>query len=165
MKPFFVALIVFLNSAPPALAQSFKIDAHLIDRCLAINDHTPMACVGRQADACVQRNNDGPNMVVAACMEAELAFWDGFLNRTYAELLTFAEHEQSMDVGYVTNELTDAARDMQRAWIAYRDATCGLYLARAAPFNSAAGPAVNDCLLRETARQVFQLQYVVGAYR
>lgn len=124
-----------------------------------------MACVGRQADACIQRNGNGPDMVIAVCQENEAAFWDDFLNRNYAELLKLVYIEERMDVGYAPNQLSDAVRDMQRAWIVYRDATCGVDLARAQPFGSAAGPATTACMMRETARQVFQLNYIAGQYR
>lgn len=157
----FVGLMV----AQPAQADRFAIDPHLIDRCLGINDHTPMACVGRQSDACIERNGGGPNMVVSVCQEAEAEVWDGFLNNVYAELLNLVRAEQDMDVGYTPDQLSDAVRDMQRAWIVYRDATCRVDLARAAPFGSAAGPAINGCLMRETARQYFQLNDIGWGYR
>ena len=155
----------FALTGTSAVAQDFTVDAHLIDRCLGINQDTPMACVGRQADVCYDAHGGGADMVLAACQSAELAFWDGALNAVYQELLTHAARLQDDDIGYGPNQLTDAARAMQRTWIVYRDATCGLDLARAAPFGSAAGPAESGCLMRETARQYFQLQHIVGGYR
>lgn len=146
-------------------AQDFSIDPHLIDRCLGINLDTPMACVGVQARVCYDDYGGGADMVLGACLEAEAAYWDGALNGVYQELLVLVEQEQNIDVGYQPNQLTDAARAMQRSWISYRDATCGLDLARAYPFGSAAGPASGECLLHETARQYFQLQRIAGTYR
>lgn len=159
-----LALVALLWSGP-AFSQDFRIDPHLIDRCLGINGDTPMACVGTQAQTCFDDYGGGPNMVMAACQEAELAYWDDELNQTYAELVELARDEQSADVGYAPDQLTNAARAMQRSWIVYRDATCDLELARAAPFGSAVGPAITGCLLRETARQVFQLRHIAGQYR
>lgn len=157
---FFVALF-----SGPAAADQFDIDPHLIDRCLAINDETPMRCVGRQADACAQRNGDGANMVLSVCLENESKFWDGFLNQTYARLLDAAITREDADIGYNPESLVDAVRDMQRSWIAYRDATCHHAFVFARPFNSAIGPAINECVMRETARQVFQLQTLERMYR
>lgn len=148
-----------------ASAQDFTIDAHLIDRCLGINQDTPMFCVGQQARACYDDYGGGADMVLAACLEAEAAYWDGALNQVYQEVLALVEREQNMDIGYLPDQLTDATRAMQRAWIAYRDATCGLDLARAFPFGSAAGPASGECMMRETARQYFQLQRIARSYR
>ncbi len=158
-------LILLLLLATPAAADRFDIDTHLIDRCLAINGDTPMACVGRQADACIDRNGGGPNMVVAVCQRNEAVFWDDLLNRTYAEVTDLARAKQSEDVGYEPESLTDSLRDMQRAWIAYRDATCAHDVAQWRPFGSSAGPAANGCAMLETARQVFQLQGIASSYR
>ncbi len=157
--------ILFIAFAAPAAAQDFSIDPHLIDRCLAINDETPMRCVGRQADECEQRNGGGADMVISACQAAEAEVWDDILNRTYARVLEHAKAREGWDIGYEQGQLTDAVREMQHAWIAYRDATCGHALARAMPFGSGAGPAESECQLRETARQVFQLQYIERSYR
>ena len=159
------AALLLLLATPAAAEDRFAIDGHLIDRCLAVNADTPMHCVGRQADACIARNGDGPNMVVAVCQENEAAHWDDILNRTYAEVMALARARQSQDVGYAPDSLTDALRGMQRAWIAYRDATCAHALAVARPFGSAGGPAGADCALRQTARQVFELQRIARDYR
>ena len=159
-------LAVWLAFAPhTAFAQDFVIDGHLIDRCLGINDHTPMACVGRQSDICYDNYGGGANMILATCQEAELAYWDGVLNAAYQSLLALVATEQESDVGYTLNQLTDATRAMQRSWIGYRDATCGLAVAHAMPFGSAAGPASTHCNMRETARQYFQLQQIAGSFR
>ncbi|SMX32611.1 lysozyme inhibitor LprI family protein [Octadecabacter ascidiaceicola] len=158
-------IVLFSALAVPAAAQDFSIDPHLIDRCLAINDETPMRCVGRQADECAQRNGGGADMVISACLAAEAEVWDGMLNRVYGRVLEHAKTHERWDVGYQPNQLTDAVREMQRAWIAYRDATCGHALARATPFGSGAGPAINECELHETARQYFQLTRIERSYR
>ena len=161
-----VFLFLWLNLVcSTTYAQNFKIDPHLIDRCLGINQDTPMFCVGTQALACYDDYGGGADMVLSACFEAEQGFWDGALNRLYQEVLVLAKREESDDLGYQPNQLTDAARKMQRSWIAYRDATCGLDLARAYPYSSAAGPALGECLVRETARQYFQLQRIARTYR
>ena len=165
MKHLLILAVCLLPVAFEARAQDFTIDPHLIDRCLAINGETPMRCVGRQADACILRNDGGPNMVLSACMEAEAAVWDEILNRTFARVLEHARAQEGFDIGYQPDQLTNALRSMQRAWIEYRDATCDHELSRAFPFGSAAGPAANGCLMRETARQVFQLQFIERSYR
>ena len=157
--------LVFATLSTSALADRFAIDGQQIDRCLAINAQTPMVCVGREADVCVERNNGGPNMVISVCMENEGIYWDERLNDTYDRVLAAASDREALDLGYDPEQLTDALRDMQRAWIVYRDATCDHALALAIPFNSAIGPAIHDCLMRETARQVFQLQDIELRYR
>lgn len=156
---------LFIAFAAPAAAQDFSIDAHLIDRCLGRHDEDPMFCVGLQADACIERNAGGPDMVISACRDAETVVWDGALNRTYARVLEHAKAHEAGDMGYEPGQLTTALREMQLAWMGYRDATCGHTVERAKPFGSGAGPAISNCALRETARQVFQLNYIERSYR
>ncbi len=143
--------------ATPVAAQDFSVDDHLIDRCIAVHDN-PMICVGREAEECVLRNGGGPNMVLTACFEAETAVWDDGLNEAYRHLVTLAKDREGWDVGYEEGVLVDALRDMQRAWIDYRDASCDNAAALTAPFGSAAGPAITKCLMFHTARQYFVLR-------
>ena len=151
-----IVLATLVTCAAPANSQDFAIDDHLIDRCLAIQDN-PMICVARQAEECIERNGGGPNMVLAACYEAEAAVWDRALNSAYRDLQRYAREREAADVGYEPDALINSLRDMQRAWIAYRDATCANALALARPFGSAAGPAGTKCRMIETARQFFAL--------
>lgn len=123
-----------------------------------------MLCVGRQADACTQRNNGSADMVLAACFEAEAVFWDGALNNAYRDLIALAQQREGWDLGYEPGALAAALRDMQRAWIGYRDATCANELAIAAPFGSAGGPVYAECKMTETARQNFVLRGLRHAY-
>ena len=163
MKHLFIALFIAL--AASAAAQDFSIDAHSIDRCLGRHELNPMFCVGLQADVCTERNAGGPDMVITACRSAETEFWDGVLNRTYARVLEHAKAHEAGDMGYEPGQLTTAVREMQLAWINYREATCLHTAERAMPFGSGAGPAISSCVLRETVRQVFQLQYIERSYR
>jgi uncharacterized protein YecT (DUF1311 family) len=149
--------------ATPLQAQEFTIDAHRIDRCLAVQDD-PMVCVGRAAETCVENRGGGPDMVHAACLQAELDFWDGSLNNAYAHVLDRAREREAADLGYEPGSLITALRQMQRSWIVYRDATCDHALALAAPFGSAAGPAFNECMMVQTARQNFVLRDMRFAY-
>ncbi len=104
-------------------------------------------------------------MVQAACQWSEHEFWDGALNQVYEDLLEFTARKEADDDHYEQNQLTDPLRKMQRTWIAFRDATCGFALAGAKPFGSASGPVESRCMMRETARQYFQLQNIAGGYR
>lgn len=152
-----VLAILSAVCAAPLSAQDFKIDRHNIDRCLAIQDD-PMLCVGREAYACILDNEGGPNMVLAACHEAEAAAWDDALNEAYRDLMILARDREGWDVGYEAGSLVNALRDMQRAWVVYRDKSCGNAAALAAPFGSAAGPAFAECQMEQTARQYFELR-------
>lgn len=151
--------------AGTAQAQDFTIDPAAIDACRAQFSDTPMVCAGQEAEACVDRYGGGPNMVVSACQALELAYWDDALNARYATLQDLAQAEETGEFQFEPEQLSKGVRDIQRTWISYRDARCGHALARAKPFGSAAGPAINGCLLRETARQVFELERLSREYR
>ena len=148
----------------PAAAQDFAIDTGWIDRCVA-KPGNRMLCYGQASHDCVVANGGGPNMVLAACAEAETAHWDAVLNEAYARLLTLARQREADDLGYAPDTLEFALREVQRAWIGYRDATCAHALSLAAPFGSAAGPAYQHCMGRQTARQYFELLDLQQAYR
>jgi uncharacterized protein YecT (DUF1311 family) len=51
-------------------------------------------------------------------------------------------------------------RDMQRAWIAYRDTTCGFYHTKIQ--GSMAVPMAAACAARETARRALLLKFFSG---
>ena len=124
-----------------------------------------MLCVGRAAEECTQpHGGGGPNIVLAACHEAEFVFWDGALNEAFQDLLRLARLREAEDLGYAPDNLDIALREMQRAWIGYRDATCGNALALRAPFGSAAGVAYQACMSRQTARQYFELRGMRRSY-
>lgn len=156
-------LLLLLALASPAAAQDFTADGHWVDRCLAVQDD-PMVCVGQEADRCVQDHGSGPDMVYAACFQAEGVVWDKALNASYRDLMRLARERQDWDVGYEPDALVISLRDMQRAWISYRDATCANATAIVKPFGSAAGPAWAECMMVQTARQFFALNDMRQAY-
>ena len=158
-----IRVLAVIALATPATAQTFEIDAHWIDRCIGVQDN-PMICVGMAAERCTQENGGGPNMVLAACHEAEAAEWDRALNEAYQDLRRLARDREAMDLGYAPDNLGIALQEMQLAWIGFRDATCGNATALAAPFGSAAGPAYHACMARETARQYFELRRMRPLY-
>lgn len=151
-----IRILALLAFASPVAAQEFTADGHWVDRCLAIQDD-PMVCVGREADRCAQEHSPGPDMVYAACFEAEAVVWDKALNAAYRELVRLARQREGWDLGYEPDALIISLRDMQRAWITYRDAVCANATALAKPFGSAAGPAFAECNMVQTAQQFFVL--------
>ena len=162
-RTLFLPLAALIIYAMPANAQEFTVDAHFIDRCLAIQED-PMVCVGREADRCAQKHGGGADMVIAACTFAEAEAWDDSLNAAYRELQRLAREREAWDVGYEPGALLIGLRDMQRAWISYRDAVCANALALARPFGSSAGVAESECLLEETARQFVKLTQMRWSY-
>lgn len=65
--------------------------------------------------------------VMAGCLDAEREYWDAQLNAAYGDLRARAQQfdaDPPIDGMPPRPSSMDALRDMQRAWIAYRDASC-----------------------------------------
>ena len=58
------------------------------------------------------------------------------------------------------NKDLDKLKEMQRAWIAFRDTTCGFYWHKI--HGSMSVPMTAACELRETARRAFLLAFLQG---
>jgi uncharacterized protein YecT (DUF1311 family) len=87
-----------------------------------------------------------PDRVMADCFQIEGVIWDDLLNKNYKSLLATLDDEQ-----------TAKARAMQRAWIAYRDTTCGFYADKIQ--GTMAGFMEAACVTRETARRAMLLDF------
>jgi uncharacterized protein YecT (DUF1311 family) len=89
------------------------------------------------------------------CISLESEWWDEALNFEYARVLSeaaFLDGELSEGLPSVA----EALREMQRAWITYRDATCAFEAAQWGG-GTGAGPAYNGCVMRLTAEQAITL--------
>lgn len=95
------------------------------------------------ADPCVEKNDS--NLGTADCYRIERAVWDGILNENYKKLMA------------AIGDPNDQAKlkEMQRAWIVFRDTTCDFYWHKIR--GSMAVPMTAACQLRETARRAFLL--------
>lgn len=149
--------------ALPVAAQDIAFSQDTVRECLAgawVGAGGPQDCVGMAADECMGATSAGNSTVgMGACLGAELEFWDGELNAVYralrqAEARLDAEvAEAGLEVAPVEPEL----QEMQRAWIAYRDALC-IYEYAKWQGGTGGGPAESSCRLHETARQALVLK-------
>ncbi len=98
------------------------------------------------AEPCIEKN--GSNLGTADCYRSETAIWDEILNDNYKELLAALDDK----------EQEKKLKEMQRAWIAYRDTTCEFYWFKIR--GSMSVPMTASCLLRETARRAFLLAFL-----
>ena len=93
---------------------------------------------------CTEKPEGQSNVGMADCYRLEGAIWYDLLNENYS-LAADLDDEQKAKL-----------RDMQRAWIAYRDDLCDL------PYEEHGGTAASldfaDCMLSETARQAIWLE-------
>ena len=146
--------LVALMLAAPAAAQEQVFDASVAEACL---ESVGVAgafeeCIGQAAERCMEESEGGQTTVgMSQCLQAEAQWWDTVLNATYGELLAFSK-EMDAENGEGVPSQEVALRDMQRAWIGYRDARCGFEQSQWGR-GSGAGPAVAACLMQETAQQ------------
>lgn len=96
---------------------------------------------------------------MSECVNSEYQFWDRRLNQTYQTVLSDAEKmdQEMADLGSAAEKQVPYLREMQRNWIAYRDAACQFERSRWGG-GTGGGPASANCMLRLTADQVFWLQ-------
>ena len=97
------------------------------------------------ADPCVEKVND--NHGHADCFRIETVIWDAILNENYKQLTEALDDKADQD----------KLKEMQRAWIAYRDTTCGFYWYKI--HGTMPGPMTAACQLREMARRAMLLAF------
>ncbi|MCB1387243.1 MAG: DUF1311 domain-containing protein [Nitratireductor sp.] len=170
MKPTsLLALAAFLSGlgfTGAAFAQSSDASDEMIfrpekvDQCLAGRQGSArLDCAGLAAEDCQQVNEGGGTTIgLGMCFTAESDWWDAKLNQAYQQLSAL-EAEEDLDAKESTlpvPERVPALKDMQRKWIAYRDALCEYEYVQWGG-GTGGGPASAQCALIETARQYFVL--------
>jgi len=149
----FLGLLTLLALAAPASAQSRKPTAKevaAVRDCAAKNqdniDAGEQQCLfNLAATPCINGNN--ADAAMADCYEIEGAIWDQLLNENYKALL-----------GTLDDTQTGQARAMQRAWIDYRDSTCGgFYDDKIRGLMSIMMHAA--CVTRESTKRAMLLQF------
>lgn len=113
-------------------------------------DYDPRAegpsCLGQAAQGCTAAATDSTRDIIA-CIEAETAAWDGLLNAEYK-----ARRAEMTAPG-----LAERLQTAQRAWIAYRDAECGLEVARWGDA-TLSGVVGANCRMEMTATRASELR-------
>ncbi len=144
---------VLLFFVAPGIAQERKPTAEqtrLIRDCAlkhADDGEGERACAFKLvADPCTDK--DGSNLGTADCYRMEATIWDSLLNENYKGLMDAIDDPKDQD----------KLKEMQRAWIAYRDTTCDFYWYKI--HGSMAVPMTAACQLRETARRALLLKFL-----
>jgi uncharacterized protein YecT (DUF1311 family) len=151
VKRFAILFVTFLPCM--AVAQSPVLDAAEVAACFA---DTPLgevdpACLGAASNACqTVTPGGGTTLGITECILAETAAWDGLLNREYAATRATLEPD-------IAAQLLTA----QRAWIAFRDAECGLQYALWRDGTIRSIVAAN-CRMVMTARRTIDLRDMQG---
>lgn len=155
-----LAALALASSA--ASAQEVQFSAAISESCVAAQS-TPdgkRACLGQSAQRCMEVSPEGYTTIgMMNCMDAERDYWDARLNRAYQSVRARAQaSDAELDaLGSAAPRTAVALRDMQRAWISYRDATCEFEQSQWGG-GSGGGPAILSCLMRLTGEQALYLE-------
>ena len=151
------ALLLLLLATPAVAQQDLPFDPAPILACLE-GDGEDEDCVGLGATACMEAEGGSSTVGMGLCIGAEREWWDARLNDRYAQVLARAKSADAdlTAMGSPVARQEPALRDMQRAWIKYRDAACN-YEASRWGGGTGAGPAGGQCALDLTARQAIHL--------
>jgi len=101
------------------------------------------------ADPCTMMPANQSTAATAECYHREGKIWDAMLNENFRALGDDLDDGQKAKL-----------RDMQRAWIAYRDTTCAFYHDKIRGTMAVAMAAA--CVTRETARRALLLKLFEG---
>jgi uncharacterized protein YecT (DUF1311 family) len=115
----------------------------------AARDAAPMeaeSCIRVVATACIQAAGNLSNATYNQCYGRETDVWDARLNAAYKKLLANGDGE----------DVAEGFRKTQRAWIAYRDASCAQ--AWLVFKGTMANPIGAYCRMEKTARQALWLE-------
>jgi len=94
--------------------------------------------------------------VLSGCASREADWWDAMLNAEYQARRAEARRFDA-DTGARPLPSAEALRDMQRAWITFRDATCSFEASQWGG-GTGANPAFLNCIMRMTAEQALYLR-------
>lgn len=152
--------ITLLVLAAPAWADPvFTADA--TEACLATLDDggDPGTCVGKSAEVCYSPPGVYSNVAIGFCLRQEANYWDDRLNAAYRALRTAerAIMDDMVELGATVPDTAAALQEMQRAWILFRDTSCGYEYATFGN-GTGGGPAHAACTMTMTARQTFVLE-------
>jgi uncharacterized protein YecT (DUF1311 family) len=158
MRIFIFALAVF---ATPISAQDLFFTPAATEQCLlgAGHDLDRSQCIGLSAGQCMAMPDGQTTVGMGFCLDAELGYWDEMLNSGY-QLLRAAMQASDADLPPHLAIRAEQLRDMQRAWITFRDARCN-YEASFWEGGTGASPAFLGCMMTVTAEQAL---YLMGIY-
>jgi uncharacterized protein YecT (DUF1311 family) len=154
MRPVIAA---YLALALPAAAQELAFDPTPAEACFAAGGAGD--CIGQAATVCSEQPGGYTTVGLGFCLGAERDWWDARLNEVYAALMA---REKKIDaemeeIGATVPRIAPSLRDMQRAWIAFRDASCAYEYSKWGG-GSGGGPAHAACAMRLTAEQTVALK-------
>jgi uncharacterized protein YecT (DUF1311 family) len=107
------------------------------------------ACIGLHAERCLVRTESQTTIGMETCYGAEFRGWDVLLNRAYREL---------------GGQRREELREVQRAWLSYRDKACRYYAVHYQGGSVARWMGAR-CMMEETARRAIALHFFAADAR
>ena len=151
------AALLLLLAAPAAAQDTLVFDPAPVAACLAEGQGDLPDCVGAASSNCMIETGHGfTTFGMAECTSRETEEWDRLLNEEYGLLRAKLDAEDAAETTEGFLDRSDALRDAQRAWIAYRDAECSLQWSRfqGGTMRTLIGAG---CVLDFTARRTIEL--------
>ncbi|WP_292292721.1 lysozyme inhibitor LprI family protein [Marivita sp.] len=156
-------MIVTLVCMPQIVAaQELRIDPQIVRSCFATTEIGAMypPCLGQASGQCQAQPGGSTTIGITDCILAETREWDAILNEQYQATQA---HAAEMDAAVPSSMMdrSDALRDAQRAWIAFRDADCG---ARYAMWQDGTIRTIvgANCQMTMTAQRAIELRDMRG---
>jgi len=147
-------LVVAALLVSPAFAENDRPngrDSAIIQKCITTKTGRNWAwenCIGIVSEPCAKDEGAMPPTKVIACYDRERLVWDNILNDSFRRLREKLDETQKLKM-----------REMQQAWIASRDKTCGFFYDYFE--GTMANPMIAACETRETGRRaLFLLGFV-----
>ncbi len=135
----------------PAALQDY--DPDILLNCLRKSGsrESRQACIGVSSGACFRSASDNHAIASIACTKAELDDWDARMNRVYGDLVHYQTYRDE-------NQLAvEELREMQRAWITFRDTACKWDTFTSRRMQGAAESDADYCMMVLTAQQTLFL--------
>jgi uncharacterized protein YecT (DUF1311 family) len=160
-----IAAVIAALLAGPATAQAIPFAPEATEGCLvaataaAAGLDGQKACVGQSADACIDTPDGYTTVGMGFCFGAERDWWDARLNAAYGALMDMekAAEAELKELGSAAPSPAVALRDMQRVWIAWRDAACDYEVSQWGG-GTGGGPAWSQCTMQMTGEQALALE-------
>ena len=148
-----LALALILIASPLAAQDLSYTNDHTLN-CInqASDPEGRRGCIGTSARVCMEMSG-GSTIEMSTCLAQERDLWDYALNENYRQAI---EKAQRYDADVAKPMVEQPLREMQRAWIAFRDARCEFERSQWGG-GSGGGPAVTGCLMQETGEQALYL--------
>jgi len=164
----FIALMATTSKAQATASQAGPMfDPTMTSQCViasaqrasGLREHAVLDCVGRSAQVCFTTPAGDTTVGMMDCLRAELAYWDKRLNEAYAKRVKDARatDAEMARIRATTASQANSLRNMQRAWITFRDAAC-LYEQAQWMGGTGGGPATLGCHMHQTAQQALKLE-------